>query len=121
MASNQAQFRYGAAPSPKIPIFYIKVSPKDSTPPGMYIYPASVKGDKDQAMGIAVKRFYFLKDKSDLSYCMTEDGKGQIAELSKDNSLMLTLDEAANVVSGLLLQLQRNGYSRDQVLASALP
>ncbi len=121
MASDQMQIRYGAAPQPNVPIFYIKVSPKNSSPPGIYVYPSPVKGDAEQSVGIAVKHFYFLKDKSDLSYYMTEDGKGQIAELSKDNSLMLTMDEAANVINGLLLQLQRNGYTKDRVLATPLP
>ncbi len=41
---------------------------------------------------------------------MSDDGKVEIAELSKDNSPILTLDEAVNVVDGLLLQLQWNGY-----------
>ncbi len=112
--------RYGAAPEPKVPMYFIKVSPKGSTPPGIYVYPSPIKGDKEQAMGVAVKRFYFLKDKTDLSYHMI-DGKGEIAELSKDNSIVLTLDEAVNVVNGLLLQLQRNGYTQEQVLASPLP
>ncbi len=113
--------RYGAAPPPKIPVYYIKVTSAKSTPPGMYVYPSVIKGDKDQAMGIAIKRFYYLKDKSDLSYHMSDDGKGEIAELSKDNSLILTLDETVNVVNGLLMQLERNGYTKEQVLAAPLP
>ncbi len=112
--------RYGAAPPPKIPIYYIKVTPTMGTPPGMYVYPATVKGDKEQTMGITVKRFYYLKNKCDLSYQMS-DGKGEIAELSKDNSLVLTLDETVNVVNGLLMQLERNGYTKEQVLATPLP
>ncbi len=84
----------------------------------MFIFPTS---GKDQSQGIGIKCFYYLKNKTDLSYCMTEDGKGQFAELSKDNSLILTLDEAVNAVNGLLLQLQRNGYTQEQVLGTPLP
>ncbi len=103
MNANEIRVRYGAAPAPKIPPYYIKISPAGTTPPGMYIYPTPIKGDKEQKMGIAVKRFYFLKNKDDLSYCMSEDGKGEI------------------VVNGLLMQLQRNGYTQAQVLETMLP
>ncbi len=117
--------RYGAAPSPKIPPYYIKISAMGTSPPGAFVYPTPIKGDfskeQQQQMGIAVKRFYFLKNKDDLSYCMSDDGKGQIAEMSKDNSFVLSLDDAVNLVNGLLLQLQRNGFTQEQVLATPLP
>ncbi len=120
-ANASSPARYGAAPLPKVPPYYIKISPKGVSPPDMFVYPTPVKGDKEQKMGIAVKHFYFLKNKDDLSYCMTEDGKGEIAELSKDNSLVLSLEEAIHLVNGLLLQLDRNGYTKKDVQDMGLP
>ncbi len=107
-----AEKSYGAAPPPDVPIYYIKVSPASSSPPGLFIWPAQ----KDNQPSIAIKRYYYVKNKQDLSYVMTPNGKGQIQELGKDNSLVLTLEEAKMVVNGLITQLKRNGFEKEDIL-----
>ncbi len=68
-------------------MYYINVSPPGSSPPGMFISPT----EKDKQPAIAIKRYYFPKNKGDLSYMMTPDGKGKILEMSKVSDLFLLI------------------------------
>ncbi len=71
--------KYGAAPSPNIPLGHIDISALGTRMPGVYCFTTTLTKDTP---AIAIKRYYYKRDPVDQSYEMAMDGKAYIKPYS---------------------------------------
>ncbi|MCP4526373.1 MAG: hypothetical protein GY833_10730 [Aestuariibacter sp.] len=66
--------------------------------------------------GLAIRHFYYVRDKDTLSYIVNYKGEGQVLPLNK-GAIDFTIAEAKLVAKGLIELLERIGYKRSSFLS----
>ncbi len=110
-ANGETVTLYGAAPPPAIGETWISLNQPGAALPGRWLYPTTVSKEA----GVAIRQFYYVKTKPDMSYILDDKKEGKIAELSK-GSVDFTMADAKIVVNALVTMLERFGYPRSSFL-----